>query len=73
MLRHTFVKRSIMISMGRLGLEGFLRTHSTLSQADLIRRLTADVLAFCGDARPTDDMTLMSIRRTEMSDRCGAP
>jgi hypothetical protein len=56
MLRHTFVKRSIMISMGRLGLEGFLRTHS-----------------FCGDARPTDDMTLMSIRRTEMSDRCGAP
>ena len=54
---------------GETRLESFLRTHSTLSQADLIRRLTADVLAFCGDARPTDDMTLMSIRCTEMTDR----
>ena len=63
MLRPTFVKRSIMISMGRLGLEGFLRTHSALPQADLIQQLTADVLSFCGDARPTDDMTLMSIMR----------
>jgi len=48
---------------GESRLEGFLRTHSTLSQADLIQQLTADVLGFCGDARPTDDMTLMSIVR----------
>ena len=44
-------------------LEGFLRTHSALPQADLIQQLTADVLSFCGDVRPTDDMTLMSIMR----------
>ena len=54
---------------GETRLEGFLRTHSELPQADLIRQLTVDILAFCGDACPTDDMTLMSIRRTEMSDR----
>jgi len=48
---------------GETRLESFLRTHSTLPQADLIQQLTADVLAFCGDARPTDDMTLMSIVR----------
>jgi phosphoserine phosphatase RsbU/P len=48
---------------GESRLESFLCTHSTLPQADLIRQLTADVLAFCGDARPTDDMTLMSIVR----------
>ena len=52
---------------GERRLEGFLRTHATLPQADLIQRLATDVLGFCGDARPTDDMTLMSIRRTEMS------
>ena len=44
-------------------LESFLRTHATLLQADLIQQLTTDVLRFCGDARPTDDMTLMSIMR----------
>jgi len=44
-------------------LESFLRTHATLPQADLIQQLTTDVLRFCGDARPTDDMTLMSIMR----------
>lgn len=43
-------------------LEGFLRGHPKLSQAELIQELTADVLRFCGDVRPTDDMTLMSIR-----------
>ncbi len=48
---------------GESRLESFLRTHSTLPQADLIQQLTTDVLSFCGDARPTDDMTLMSIMR----------
>ena len=48
---------------GESRLESFLRTHSTLPQADLIQQLTTDVLGFCGDARPTDDMTLMSIMR----------
>jgi phosphoserine phosphatase RsbU/P len=48
---------------GETRLESFLRTHSTLPQADLIQQLIADVLGFCGDARPTDDITLMSIVR----------
>ena len=48
---------------GESRLESFLRTHSTLPQADLIQQLTTDVLSFCGDVRPTDDMTLMSIMR----------
>jgi phosphoserine phosphatase RsbU/P len=48
---------------GESRLESFFRTHSTLPQADLIQQLTTDVLGFCGDARPTDDMTLMAIMR----------
>ena len=50
---------------GETRLESFLLTHSTLPQAALIQKLIADVLGFCGDARPTDDMTLMSIVRQE--------
>jgi sigma-B regulation protein RsbU (phosphoserine phosphatase) len=46
-------------------LERFLHAHAKVSQADLIQQLTADVLRFCGDIRPTDNMTLMSIRRLE--------
>ena len=50
---------------GEARLESFLKTHANLPQAQLIQRLTRDVLRFCGDARPTDDMTLMSIMRLE--------
>jgi len=50
---------------GESRLESFLAMHADLSQADLIHRLTGDVLRFCGDARPTDDMTLMSVVRLQ--------
>ena len=50
---------------GESRLESFLHAHAKVSQADLIQQLTADVLRFCSDVRPTDDMTLMSIKRSE--------
>jgi sigma-B regulation protein RsbU (phosphoserine phosphatase) len=40
-----------------------MKAHSGLPQTRLIQALVSDVLAFCGDARPVDDMTLMSIGR----------
>jgi sigma-B regulation protein RsbU (phosphoserine phosphatase) len=46
-------------------LESFLQAHATLLETDLMHQLTADVLRFCDDVRPTDDMTLMSIKRSE--------
>ena len=50
---------------GESRLESFLKMHADLPQEDLIQKLTNDVLHFCGDARPTDDMTLMSIMRLQ--------
>ena len=48
---------------GEARLGEFLQNHMNLTQSQLIQELIDDVLAFCGDARPSDDMTLMSIGR----------
>jgi sigma-B regulation protein RsbU (phosphoserine phosphatase) len=43
----------------------FLQRNSKLSQEQLIQGLLQDVLAFCKDVKPTDDMTIMSARRKD--------
>ena len=42
----------------------FLRTHRDAAPDQVIDGLVADVLRFCGAARPTDDITLMAICRS---------
>jgi len=41
----------------------FLQAHHQSSPNELIQDLVSDVLRFCGDVRPGDDMTLMVIAR----------
>lgn len=48
---------------GEARLGSFLRNHFALPQETLIQSLVEDVLAFCGDSRPHDDITLMSVER----------
>ena len=48
---------------GEERLASFLRGHSRSLPADLINGLVEDALAFCGAARPTDDITMMLITR----------
>ena len=48
---------------GEARLGAFLLRNSSLSQDQLIQDLLRDVLAFCKDIKPTDDMTMMSARR----------
>jgi serine phosphatase RsbU (regulator of sigma subunit) len=48
---------------GETRLAEFLRNHLDLTHEKLIQNLISDVLAFCGSAKPSDDMTLMLISR----------
>jgi hypothetical protein len=48
---------------GEARIEAFLKANHGLPQDALVQSLIQDVLAFCGDSRPRDDMTLMSISR----------
>jgi sigma-B regulation protein RsbU (phosphoserine phosphatase) len=48
---------------GEERLASYLRRHPDLAPAELIRGIVEDVLAFCDNARPGDDITLMSITR----------
>ena len=48
---------------GEARLGAFLLRNSSLSQDQLIQDLLRDVLAFCKDIKPTDDMTMLSARR----------
>lgn len=52
------------VEYGEDRLTEFLRTRRDLSEDQLIHALIADVLAFCGHAKPHDDMTLMNIKRS---------
>jgi len=59
---------------GEARIEGYLHSHARDSSGELIRGLIDDVLAFCGDARPSDDITLMIIGRlAATSEGGGAP
>jgi phosphoserine phosphatase RsbU/P len=49
---------------GEVRLTESLKTRRDLSENQLIQALIADVLGFCGYAKPHDDMTLMNIRRS---------
>jgi sigma-B regulation protein RsbU (phosphoserine phosphatase) len=51
---------------GEERLEVFLRERRTLEPSALIEGLIADVLAFCGSARPRDDMTLLCAERVTL-------
>ena len=44
-------------------LQGWLLAHAALAPPDLIAGVREDVLAFCGSARPRDDMTMMVVAR----------
>jgi serine phosphatase RsbU (regulator of sigma subunit) len=48
---------------GEPRLESLLLSHHALRSPDLIESLREDVLAFCGSARPRDDMTMMIVER----------
>ena len=48
---------------GEPRLESFLLSHHHLVSPGLIDAVREDVLAFCGSARPRDDMTLMLVER----------
>ena len=48
---------------GEPRLESFLLSHHHLVSPGLIDAVREDVLAFCGPARPRDDMTLMLVER----------
>jgi serine phosphatase RsbU (regulator of sigma subunit) len=45
-------------------LEAFLLSRHALRSPDLIEAVREDVLAFCGSARPRDDMTMMVVERS---------
>jgi phosphoserine phosphatase RsbU/P len=51
------------VEFGETRLTQFLKTRRDLSEDQLIHALIADVLTFCGNAKPHDDMTLMNIKR----------
>jgi phosphoserine phosphatase RsbU/P len=44
-------------------LSGFLAGHGDLGDRELLEAVQKDVLAFCGSARPRDDMTLLVLAR----------
>jgi serine phosphatase RsbU (regulator of sigma subunit) len=48
---------------GEERLQAYLTSHPLASHEQLIEGVRADVLAFCGLARPRDDMTLMVVGR----------
>jgi phosphoserine phosphatase RsbU/P len=48
---------------GEARLAEFLSGHADFQPQALLRGITEDVVAFCGSARPTDDMTLMFVAR----------
>lgn len=48
---------------GEERLKAFLRAHEDLAPGPLIDGLISDVIGFCGAARPSDDITVMSISR----------
>lgn len=48
---------------GEARVSAFLQTHAAVPASELIQELVSDVLKFCGAARLTDDMTLMTIAR----------
>jgi sigma-B regulation protein RsbU (phosphoserine phosphatase) len=48
---------------GEARLADFLGRHANLQPQVLLQSITEDVVAFCGSARPGDDMTLMFISR----------
>ena len=52
------------VEYGETRLTAFLKARSNLSDDQLIQALIADVLSFCGNAKPHDDMTLMNIKRS---------
>lgn len=49
----------------------FLRANSGLDQSQLFDRLVAEVVRHCGDNRPHDDMTMISIVRTPAAESAG--
>ncbi|MBZ5535144.1 MAG: serine/threonine-protein phosphatase [Acidobacteriia bacterium] len=52
------------VEYGETRLTAFLKARRDLSEDQLIHALIADVLSFCGNAKPHDDMTLMNIKRS---------
>jgi sigma-B regulation protein RsbU (phosphoserine phosphatase) len=48
---------------GEERLADFLRKNAALSQDELVVRMIRDVLTYCDSARPSDDMTIMSVER----------
>jgi serine phosphatase RsbU (regulator of sigma subunit) len=48
---------------GEARLTTFLESRRSLPDEELLRGLTADVLAFCDGARPSDDMTALVVSR----------
>ena len=46
-------------------LASFLQANQDFPSPSFIQSLFSDVLRFCGDAKPTDDMTLMCITRQQ--------
>jgi sigma-B regulation protein RsbU (phosphoserine phosphatase) len=48
---------------GEARLTTFLESHRSLPDDELLRGLTADVLAFCDGTRPSDDMTALVVSR----------
>jgi len=48
----------------------FLRAHAGLDQSLLFDRLVTEVVRHCGDNRPHDDMTIISVVRTPVA--CGS-
>jgi serine phosphatase RsbU (regulator of sigma subunit) len=48
---------------GEARLEARLTAHRELAPPDLIESVREDVLAFCGNVRPRDDMTMMLVAR----------
>ena len=48
---------------GDLRLEAFVRSEHHRPGRELVDGIVADVLRFCGDSRPNDDMTLMCLAR----------
>ena len=48
---------------GEERLQAWLVAHAALAPPDLIESVREDVLAFCGNMRPRDDMTMMLVAR----------
>lgn len=61
------------VEYGETRLTEFLKTRQDLPEDQLIHALIADVLSFCGNAKPHDDMTLMNITRAKWSPQGRGP